>query len=70
MEDDEQDFDPRTELQKLIDEAKDLRRSLDCFIQYENPRAFDSSHKLIQHCHFLSERLDRFNENYQNQYLQ
>ena len=64
--DHEEDFDPRTELENLIQEAKDLKRSLECFIQYENTRAFDSKQKLISSVEFLSERLIRFKENYEN----
>ena len=70
MKDYEEDFDPRTELEKLIYEAKHLRRSLDCLIQLENPRAFTSKGSLIMQCQFLSDSLIRFNENYRNDSLQ
>jgi hypothetical protein len=59
------DWDTKSEVDLLIDEAKDLKRSLECFIQYENPYAFDSKQKLISRCQFLSESLMRFKENYE-----
>lgn len=63
----DEDFEVKTDLEYLIGEAKDLKRSLECLILLENPSAFHSKQKLVSQCQFLSERLCRFVDLYEKE---